>query len=72
MELLLSCTKILLQSNLCKTTTLGTTQKWLSWKGGRLIQNLYKAATNQIWLFLAGFSFFSHSECFIRNKGLLE
>ena len=34
-----------LQSNLCKTTTFGTTPKWLS--------------TKQIWSFKAGFSFFS-------------
>ena len=56
------------QSNLYKTTTLGTTQKWSSWKSGCLIKNLHQATTNQIWLFLAGFSFFSNSECFIRNK----
>ena len=29
-----------LQSNLYKTTTLWTTQKWLSWTGGRLIKHL--------------------------------
>ena len=57
-----------LQSNLYKMTTLGTTQKWSSWKGGRLIKILYQVTTNQIWSFLAGFSFFSISECFIRNK----
>ena len=34
-------TKII-HSNLCKTTTLGITQKWLSWTGGRLIKHLYK------------------------------
>ena len=47
-----------IQSNLYKTTTLGTAQKWSSWKGGRLIKNLYQATTNQIWSFLPGFSFF--------------
>ena len=61
-----------IQSNLYKTTTFGTTQKWPSWKGGRLIKNLYQATTNQIWSFLAGFSFFFSGECFERNKGLLE
>ena len=48
-----------LQWNLYKTTTFGTTQKWPSSKGGRLIKNLHQATTNQIWLFLASFSFFS-------------
>ena len=43
-----------LQSNLYKTTTLGTTQKWSSWTGGRLIKHPYKTTTNQIWSFLAG------------------
>ena len=38
-----------LQSNLYKTTTRGTTQKWLSWAGGRLIKHLYKTNVNQIW-----------------------
>ena len=27
-----------IQSNLYKTTTLGTTQKWSSWTGGRLMK----------------------------------
>ena len=41
-------------------TTFRTTQKWSSWKGGgHLMKNLYQATTNEIWLFLAGFSFFS-------------
>ena len=48
----------LLQSNLYKKTTLGTTQKWSFWKGGHLIKNLHQVTTNQIWSFLAGFSFF--------------
>ena len=64
---------LLLQSNLHKTTIFGTTQKWPSWKGGCLIKNLYQVTTNQIWLFLSGFSWvFFSSECFERNKGLLE
>ena len=42
-----------LQSNLHKTTTLGTTQK--SWAGGHLIKHLYKMITNQMWLLSAGF-----------------
>ena len=45
----------LLQSNLYKTTTLGTTQKWSSWEGGRLIKHLYKTTTKQMWSLLAGF-----------------
>ena len=44
-------TIFILQSNLHKTTTLGTTQKRLSWTGGCLIRHLYKITTNQIWLF---------------------
>ena len=48
-----------IQTNLYKTNTFGTTQKWPSWKGCHLIKNLYQATTNQIWSFLAGFSFFS-------------
>ena len=42
------------QSNLYKTTTLGTTQKWLSWSGG-LIRQLHKKTIIQIWSFLAGY-----------------
>ena len=57
-----------IQSNLYKTTTFGAIQKWSSWKGGRLIKNLYQLTTNQIWSLLAGFSFISNSECFIRNR----
>ena len=44
-----------LQSNLYKMTSLGTTQKWLSWAGGHLVKHLYKMATKQMWSFLAGF-----------------
>ena len=40
--------KKMLQSNLYKMTTLETTQKWSSWKGGHLIKNLYQTTTNQI------------------------
>ena len=35
------------KSNQYKMTTFGTTQKWLSWKGGRLIKNLYQETANQ-------------------------
>ena len=52
---------ILLQSNLCKTTTLRTTQKWSSYKtqtkSGRSLQVV---------------SFYSHCEWSINNKDLLE
>ena len=44
-----------IQSNLYKTTTIGTTQKGSSWTGDRLIKHLYKTTTNQMWSFLAGF-----------------
>ena len=37
-----------IQSNLYKTTTLGTTKKWTSWTGGHLMKHLYKKTTNQI------------------------
>ena len=47
--------KELIQSNLYKTTTLGTSQKWSFWTGGRLIKHLYKTTTNQIWSLLASF-----------------
>ena len=39
-------------------TTLGTTQKWLSWAYGSLIKHLSKTATKQMWSFLAGFKCF--------------
>ena len=48
-----------IQTNLYKTNTFGTTQKWPSWKGCHLIKNLYQATTNQIWSFLVGFNIFS-------------
>ena len=58
-----------IQSNLHKTTTLGTTQKWSSWAGGCLVKHLYKTFTKQM-LFLAGFfGFFLHSNIGL-NKDL--
>ena len=47
----------LLQSNPYKMTTLGTTQKSLSWAGGHLIKHLHKLfiISKQIWSSLAGF-----------------
>ena len=36
------------QSSLYKTTTLGTTQNWLPWAGGRLIKHLYQSTTDQM------------------------
>ena len=51
----------IIQSNLYKTTILGTTLKWSSWAGGYLIKHLYKTT---IKLFLV----FSHSICL--NKDL--
>ena len=58
-----------MQSNLYKATTLGTTQIWLSYACGRLIKQLYETITDQMWLFLAWFRFFSNSSiCF--NKDL--
>ena len=41
----------IIQSNLYKTATLGTIQKWSSWTGGRLIKHLSKRTRNQIWPF---------------------
>ena len=43
-----------IQSNMYMTITLGTTQKWSSWPGGRLIKHLYQTNANQIWSFLTG------------------
>ena len=43
------------QPNLYKTSTLGNTQKWLSWAGLHLIKHLHKTATKQMCLSLAGF-----------------
>ena len=53
------------QSNLLKTTTLGATQKCLSWTGGRLMKHLYKMITKVV-------GFYSHNERFINNKVFLE
>ena len=58
--------QISIQSNLYNMITLGTTQKWLPWKGVRLIKNLYQATTKfgcscQVLVFF-------NNECFIRNK----
>ena len=50
--------KDLIQSNLYKTTTLGTTRKWLFWTGNCLEKHLHKTTTNQMWLFWVGFWFF--------------
>ena len=57
------------QSTLHKTTTLRTTQSWLSWAGGRLIKHLYQMTTDQMWSFLTGFEFFSHGKICL-NKDL--
>ena len=67
-EFRVSTYAIIVQSNLYKATTLGTTQKWSSWAGGRLIEHLYKMTTNQMWSFLAGFKFFSPTLIFARIK----
>ena len=58
-----------LQSNLYKTTTIGTIQEWSSWAGGRLIKHFDKTTTNQMWSFLAGLLFFSHGDICL-NKDL--
>ena len=47
-----------LQSNLYKTKSGHSkvvTQKWSSWKGGRIVKHFSKTTTNKIWSFLAGF-----------------
>ena len=61
-----------IQSNLYKTTTVGTTQKWTSSTCGRLIKHLYKTTTNQICRSWQTFSFYSQCEWFINKKDLLE
>ena len=58
-----------IQSNLYKTTSLGTIQKWFSWTDGCLIKHLSKVTTNQIWSFLADYY---HCEYFVNNGDLLE
>ena len=52
----LSVEEFVLQSNLYKTTTFGTTQKWLSWASCHLIKHLYKMTTNQAYTFLVELS----------------
>ena len=61
--------KLELQSNLYKTITLATTQKWLSWTGDCLIKHLLQTKSGHSW---QGFSFYLYGECFINNKDLLE
>ena len=55
-----------LQSSLCKKTTFGITQKWSSWTVDRLITQTKSGRSRQV------FSFYSHCDCFINNKDLLE
>ena len=62
----------LVHSNLNKTTTVGTSQKWSLWTGGRLIKHLYKTTRNLTCRFWQAFSVYFHCECFINNKDLLE
>ena len=58
---------LLMQSNLYKTPTLGTTQKWSPWAGGCLIKHLYKTTTKQMLSSLAGFLSFSQGNiCLVR------
>ena len=40
-----------LSSNLYKTITLGTVQKWLSWTGGNLTKHLLKMTTSQMYFY---------------------
>ena len=58
----LSIKMYFIQSNLYKTTTLGTTQKWSSWTGGRLIKHLYKMTANQSRSFFGRFLVFIPTE----------
>ena len=46
--ILLTHVNIQLQSNLCKTTTLGSPQKWSSWTVGHFIKQLHKTITSQM------------------------
>ena len=57
--------------NLYKMTTLGNTQKQLSWADERLIKCLYKTQTKSGFSWQV-FSFYSHWEYFINSKDLLE
>ena len=64
------CLALVLQSNLYKTTTLGTTQKWPSLSGGRVIKKTYKTTTKQVWWFLADFYLFLSNGNICFNKDL--
>ena len=55
---------IVLQSNLYKTTIFGTTQKWSSWTGGRLINNFIKRPQTKFGCSWQVASFYSHYEFF--------
>ena len=59
---------IVIQSNLYKMTTLGTTQKQLCGTGACPIKQL-QTKSGSSW---EGFSFYSHCERFLSNKNLLE
>ena len=59
---------LFIQSNLYKTTTLETTQKWSYRAGGCLTKHRYKTVTMQMWWFLAGFQFFIPTVIFARIK----
>ena len=56
-------------SNLYKTTTLGTTQKWLSWADDHLMKHLYKTQTKSGCSWQV-FSFYSRCKYFINSKDL--
>ena len=58
-----------LQSNLYKTLTLGTTQKWSPWAGSSLVKHLYKTTTKQCGHSWQVFRFFSCSNICL-NKDL--
>ena len=47
-----------MQSNLYKTTTLGTTQKWSSCTGGRFIKHLYETTSKKNLIVLGRFLVF--------------
>ena len=50
-------------------STLGTTQKWLSWTGGCLIKHIKQPQVKSGCSWQV-FSFYSHCECFINNQDL--
>ena len=62
--------KKLLQSNLYKTTTLETIQKWLFWTSGCLKNTFIKRPQTKSGCSWQIFRFYSHCECFINNKDL--